>query len=569
VAAITAGHPLQRNMVETALYGADLLYHGGPLSVWQRNHPSADEARGVVSADIAALLRDGQAIDVTPIYEAAPALPCVVSAMAVVTTPTKQRVVVDGSFPAGLCINDFVHPHAWLPMQLPSIATFAEQMWALRLACSEPILMQVYDYTAAYRTVPVRWADLWLTGVSHAGRVYWVNACNFGARGSGFVTQALTSSIARWVRASAPLRACDTYVDDSALAAPQSRFAAAEDAFCAVSRDVGFSENVGKRAKAGPPATSKKWIGWVIDSGTMRVRIDPSKLEATRKLMAAITRYGRARRVQLQSLLGKVQFLAGGVRPIRSFLDPLIRQVRTMHRHKVQALPPQLLDDIRMLSAIMRDFTSAPLPAPPHVLGPPLVATTDASNHGWGFYFPSLGVYDAGVWADNHRAAHINKRELAAAFFAIAHAISVAEAHRVQHVHVYSDNATTVSCIQRGYSVSPDLAPIVRAVSTMCATAGITVQATHIPGEHNSTADALSRGTTPPQLFSAARVHTPSHWTDIVLTSSQPWRAAQRWARAAVRATPLEFGSTTGSSAASATRTTRSHAISGRPRRSS
>lgn len=237
------GRPHADAVINTAIYGADMLYHGPALSVWQRNHGSAVQHANTVEADLATLLAAGKLIDVTPIYQAAPTLPCIVSPMAVVVTPAKKRVVVDASFPPGMSQNDFAHPAAWLPMRLPTVATLGYQLWDVKLSTRQALVLNTYDFEKAYRTIPVRWQDMWQSALTWRGRIYYIPVLTFGQRTAGFVTQAIASAIATHTREQHDNTAAECYVDDTILAAPRHVFARVEHTFKHTATAAGFKLN--------------------------------------------------------------------------------------------------------------------------------------------------------------------------------------------------------------------------------------------------------------------------------------------------------------------------------------
>ncbi|XP_033648107.1 uncharacterized protein LOC117307460 [Asterias rubens] len=125
---------------------------------------------------------------------------------------------------------------------------------------------------------------------------------------------------------------------------------------------------------------------------------------------------------------------------------------------------------------------------------PQVTILTDASNKGWG---ASLGPRQtAGVWDKFFKSQHINILELQAVTNALRHFQTEV---RNCTVLIRTDNTTVVSHINRqGGRRSPQLCLLTWDLSLWFIENETTLYAIHIPGEENTIADALSRGTVIP-----------------------------------------------------------------------
>ena len=120
---------------------------------------------------------------------------------------------------------------------------------------------------------------------------------------------------------------------------------------------------------------------------------------------------------------------------------------------------------------------------------PDLVMTTDASGKGWGAV--CQGETTQGVWGKEETSKHINLLELRAARFAI---MAFAKGQKDLHIHVKSDNSTTVAQINKmGGTRSIELLEETKKLWFFWLTKGITVTAEHLPGSQNFIADRFSR----------------------------------------------------------------------------
>ena len=134
---------------------------------------------------------------------------------------------------------------------------------------------------------------------------------------------------------------------------------------------------------------------------------------------------------------------------------------------------------------------------------PTTIITTDASNSGWGASWETRSA--AGLWSPLERSLHINILEL----LAVRRAIETWSRHlRGTRISILSDNSTTVAYLNRqGGTRSLRLCQETWDLLLFCQSLDISLRASHLAGEQNVLADALSRG-----LFSN------HEWT-----LSQPW----------------------------------------------
>ena len=118
-----------------------------------------------------------------------------------------------------------------------------------------------------------------------------------------------------------------------------------------------------------------------------------------------------------------------------------------------------------------------------------LTIETDASNVGWGAV--CKGISTQGQWKKSETRMHINEKELLAASLAIK---AFTKDKHVSHVHLKTDNTTTVSQIQKmGSTRSKSLFNLTTDLWKYCLDNKIMLTAEHLPGTLNTIADRESR----------------------------------------------------------------------------
>ena len=147
----------------------------------------------------------------------------------------------------------------------------------------------------------------------------------------------------------------------------------------------------------------------------------------------------------------------------------------------------QLIQD-QLLWSLSQDNllcgTTFPRPSPSVVL------TTDASELGWGAHLEDQTAAD--MWSEQERLLHINHLELLSVFKALQ---AFEPRIRRKLILVKTDNSTVVSYINRqGGTRSPSLCLATWELLKWCVQRRTSLQASHLAGEKNTLADALSRG---------------------------------------------------------------------------
>ena len=121
---------------------------------------------------------------------------------------------------------------------------------------------------------------------------------------------------------------------------------------------------------------------------------------------------------------------------------------------------------------------------------PTMSIVTDASKEGWGGNLGDWVVY--GHWSRAWAKRHINWLELQAVWLTLKHFLPQLQGTAVD---VISDNSTTVAYINKvGGTQSPSLCRLALDVWAWCRQHDIFLVASHLSGDKNVLANALSRG---------------------------------------------------------------------------
>lgn len=279
------------------------------------------------------------------------------------------------------------------------------------------------------------------------------------------------------------------YIDDSFLCS-----ATAEDCFSNVKdtvkllTDLGFTINQEKSNLF--PSQSAKFLGFIIDSRHMTVKLTNDKVTQILKLSRALLSKQKCTITELASFIGTLVAAFPGVQfgPIyyRS-LERLKSFALTVNAGNYDASVNLNQDAKFEINWWIQNISNAfkPIKVEPHKL----IIHTDASSEGWGAVSDSKSAN--GRWNDWESKLHINVLELKAALFGLK---SLAADQLNTHVRLKIDNTTAVAYINNmGGCKSPGCNSVAREIWEWGIFRSVWISAEHLPGANNCLADKYSR----------------------------------------------------------------------------
>jgi hypothetical protein len=344
------------------------------------------------------------------------------------------------------------------------------------------------DLAAAYRHMRVRQSDWPLLGFKFKGNIYVDAFLPFGSKASPGRFNQVADALA-WIVSRALPAGCEVihYLDDFLLVA-HSREAAlsCKSTFMDCCTDLGFTV---KSSKTVGPAQRLVFLGLLLDTVSMTVEVDSVRLSALSDELRRWRSRQWSRRTQLVSLLGKLNFVARGVRLARSFLRRMIaccNSARGTRRVRLSAGFHADVDWWLAFSSVWNGVSFLSLPQP--CASAQLQLFTDASG-------TMVGAYFAPEWLQleipqRWQQSHISVKELLAIVVA---AYSWGDRLKGRVVTFRVDNEAAYHAVQNRVSKHAEMMELVRALLFAAARYGFDFGAVWIPGAMNVLADALSR----------------------------------------------------------------------------
>ncbi len=407
--------------------------------------------------------------------------PSLVSALgAIPKSDGNVRLIHDCSKPSGKALNDYAEK---MNVRYQTVRAATRYL-------TQGCYLAKIDLKSAYRSVGLHPSQFQFTGLKwhfegdHHPTYFFDRRLPFGARKSPGIFHRLTQAVRRMMRRRG--YRIVAYLDDFlVIGKTQEECAEAFETLLRLLRELGFCIAWGKIEG---PRQSLVFLGILIDTCSLVLRLPQEKVHSLRQLLASYGGRKRASLRQLQQLAGKLSWAATVVRGGRVYLQRVLDLLRplTHANHKVR-LGMEFYADVEWWKDNITRYNCKYLA----VTYTPVAVFTDASNLGAGFVCEGDWAYlDWELDCPALLQEHINVKETVAVIAAI---YRWAPTWTNSRVVIHTDNVTTRAAINRGACRNPLLMHHLRLVFNLSVLYNFELHCVHIPGKQNIEADAVSR----------------------------------------------------------------------------
>ena len=394
-----------------------------------------------------------------------------------------RRIISDLSYPKGTSVNDGIDKDVYLSetvdLSYPSVDALAEKLQRLGTTA----LMYKKDLKKAYRQLYIDPGDLHLLGYVWGDKVYIDLCLAMGIRSAAQLCQRVTTAVTE---------ICEfeviNYLDD--ICGISNCTVAHEDYqfLSDLLLKLGLQEST---EKAVSPTPCIEFLGVWFDARSQTMSVTKERLSEIHLLLDDWLVRKSASKKDLQSLIGKLQFISKVVLFSRIFISRLLlvlpRLARQYHRFRPDT---EFRKDLRWWKTFLDTFNGVTLLPDSYWSDPDGIISTDAcltGGGGWiqGSYF-HFRFPEEVIEADHH----INILELLVVMVALKlWAGKVA----LRRVTLHCDNLASVHTLNSGRTRDPIMLHILREIAFICTQVNCHIRAVHLPGMENRLADRLSR----------------------------------------------------------------------------
>ena len=288
--------------------------------------------------------------------------------------PDSRRVVFDATFgDYSLNKNTLSNSYCDSPCiyDFPTVDDFKD----LILKCGRGCYIWKRDLSRFYLQIPLDPVDYANVCCVWRRSIFFFVSLMFGLTHSGLQGQKISSAV-KWIHQGLG-KSLDgetefnslNYSDD--IGGCESSLSRADMSFNALGQlftELGLEESV---SKAHSPSTQMPYLGVYFDTVALTMSVPGEKLEELREELSRWLKKKSANKRMLQSLLGKLFWVARCVKYSRGFMGRLLAHLRELHPlpdHRRASLPVGCIEDISWWSRYLRRFNGVELLYPDNPL---------------------------------------------------------------------------------------------------------------------------------------------------------------------------------------------------------
>ena len=405
------------------------------------------------------------------------------------STPGEFRLIFDLSYPETGSVNEGI-PQEFSSVQYTNFDAVTNMVKSM----GQGSFLFKIDIRSAFRLLPLHPADFSLMGMKHDNAYYVDKALPFGCATSCAIFEKFSTFLEFCAKKAAGKNEVIHYLDDFC-----GGNLSMQEAEVFLKCILALFDTLGVPVapeKIEGPSTTIKFLGLLVDTINMEVRLPADKVLDLKSLIRQFTAKKRGLKVSLreiQSLIGKLNFACRAIVPGRAFIRRLIDATRHAKKphHKIR-ITAAMKDDLNVWDQFLSKFNGRSVMFDEAWIdSDSMDLYTDAAGGiGFGAYFQ--GRWAHGLWPEDWLvdSPDITFKEL----LPIAVALCLwSEDMTNKKIIFHCDNEAVVHIVNKQSSRSPPSMSLMRMIVLSCLSNNVLFKAIHVPGRHNKIADALSR----------------------------------------------------------------------------
>ena len=240
------------------------------------------------------------------------------------------------------------------------------------------------------------------------------------------------------------------------------------------------------------PVTTLEYLGFILDTIRMEVRLPEDKLRRIRTLIFSFLNRKSCTKQEMLSILGHLNYACKVVYPGRSFISHIIKLSTTVKElHHYIKLNSEFRSDLDMWSRFLSGWNGVSFfLEDEYTKAADINLFTDATDKSFG------GIY-GNKWFQGYFPSKLYMEETSMALFELYPIVMACSmwgnTWARKRILLNCDNESTVFIINKGRSKVSSIMKLMRKLTFLAATNNFVIHARHIMGRDNSIADAISR----------------------------------------------------------------------------
>lgn len=400
---------------------------------------------------------------------------------------SERRVILDLSFPRNCSINDFIYKNEYLGQKteifFPKVDDFIELIKKKGRGC----LLFKKDLRRAYRQLSIDPHDYNLVSFVWGKHIFCDLVLSMGLKSAAMICQRVTNAIS-FIMLQLGV-AILNYLDDLAGAEKRENAEFAYNCLGAVLHKCGFEEAFDKSS---PPSEIMTFLGVLFNSLTMTVEVTPERLTEIRNLIEIWLKKEFATLKEIQSLLGKLNFVAACVRPSRIFVSRLLNWLRSIYRSSefYHSIPEYVMKDLVWWHRFLPLYNGISMMEYEEWSAPDAIFSSDSCLTGCGGFWNGNYFHSVFPTSIIQKNLHITALEILSIIICLK---LWGKFFRGQRIIVLCDNQAVSQVLNSGKSKSEFLQNALREICFLAAVDEFQLRGQFISSSSNRLADILSR----------------------------------------------------------------------------
>ena len=426
----------------------------------------------------------------------------------------ERRVIVDLSWPLGSSVNDGISKDMYLGEVIDLHYTSVEEVCEMVMKIGKGAVIYKRDLRHAYRQIPVDPSDYQYLGYYWEDDLYFDTVLAMGQRNAAMACTRTTNAVMYMHQVDG--YAGTNYLDDLIGVAAADVGDQAYDSLGQLLEYLGLFENL---EKACPPACVQLVLGVVVNTIDGTISVPNDRLTEIITLVEEWQIKTKTNKVDLQSLIGKLQFVTKCVRQSRIFLNRLLETLRSMSSTNSIRLSKSFKKDLRWWFLFVEQFNGVSYIPPLGWEEPDVAFSTDSCLKGCGGVCDNEYFHASFPQFIQDQDLGIHALEMLAVLVGVRIWGHKCEGMKIR---IYCDNEAAVRVINSSKTKDSFLGSCLRELWLEVSKFGFQLQAVHLPGEENRVADWLSRwdfGDVYRNAFMGFISDDPSKYSEVYIPS--------------------------------------------------